>query len=260
MQLPLPQPEEIFGYFLVLLRISVLTILMPVLGHQLVPFPVKVGLTGLISFLIYPIVEATLPQIPASPVILAVFATQEILIAGMIAMLAQLIFASAQFAGQVMSYQMGLAIANVFDPASSAQIAVVGQFALILSMLVWLASGAQNTFLMAMVDSFHLLPIGHPWQVNGWNALNQAAANLFSLALRLAAPMMLLLFFLYVALGLLSRAVPQIQVFFISFPLTVGLGFLVFALAMPAIISLMRDSFAGLSLQVPGLLRALAGS
>jgi len=54
--------------------------------------------------------------------------------------------------------------------------------------------------------------------------------------------------------------VPQIQVFFISFPLTVALGFLVFALAMPAIISLMRDSFAGLSLQVPGLLRALAGS
>jgi len=260
MEFPLFHPEEIIRFLLVMLRISALIILMPVLGHRLVPAPVKIGLMGFMSFLIYPLVKSTLPQIPASPELLAVLAGQEILIAGMMAMLAQLIFSAAQFAGQIMSYQMGLAIANVFDPASSAQIAIVGQFATLLAMLVWLASGAQNTFLMALIDSFRLLPIGHPWQINGWGALNNAAANLFSLALRLAAPMMLLLFFLYVALGLLSRAVPQIQVFFVSFPLTVAMGLLVFALAIPAIVSLMRNSFAGLSLQAHDLLRALAGS
>jgi flagellar biosynthetic protein FliR len=82
---------------------------------------------------------------------------------------------------------------------------------------------------------------------------------MFILALRLVSPMLLLLFFLYVALGLLSRAVPQIQVFFVSFPLTAGIGFLAFALALPGIVSLMHDSFTGLSQQLPFLLRSLSG-
>ncbi|OIO68437.1 MAG: flagellar biosynthetic protein FliR [Zetaproteobacteria bacterium CG12_big_fil_rev_8_21_14_0_65_55_1124] len=260
MDLPTFSPEDVISFLLVLLRVGTLIMLMPVLGHRLVPGPVKIGLIGLMSLLLYPIVRTSLPQVPSSPELLIVLATQEILIAAMLAMLAQLIFSAAQFAGQIMSYQMGLAIANVFDPASSAQIAVVGQFAAVLAMLVWVSVGAHNTFLMSLVDSFYLMPIGHPWHINAWDALNDAAANMFVLALRMVAPMLLLLFFLYVALGLLARAVPQIQVFFVSFPLTVALGFLSFALAIPMIISLMHDSFLGLSWQVPNLLRALAGS
>jgi len=178
----------------------------------------------------------------------------------MLAMLAQLIFSAASFAGQVMSYQMGLAIANVFDPSTSAQIAVVGQFATVLAMLVWLAVGAHHIFLMGIVDSFQLLPIGHPWHFAGWEALSHATTGMFTLALRLVAPMLLLLFFLYVALGLLSRAVPQIQVFFVSFPLTVGLGFLAFALAIPAVTALLHSSFTDLHRDVPNFLRVLAGS
>lgn len=154
MDLPTFSPEDVISFLLVLLRVGTLIMLMPVLGHRLVPGPVKIGLIGLMSLLLYPIVRTSLPQVPSSPELLIVLATQEILIAAMLAMLAQLIFSAAQFAGQIMSYQMGLAIANVFDPASSAQIAVVGQFAAVLAMLVWVSVGAHNTFLMSLVDSF----------------------------------------------------------------------------------------------------------
>jgi flagellar biosynthetic protein FliR len=260
MDLPVFNTEEIISFLLVFLRVGALIILMPVLGHRLVPVTVKVGIIGLLSILLYPLVNTSLPRIPATPEMLLVLAGQEILIASMLAMLAQLIFAAAQFAGQVMSYQMGLAIANVFDPASSAQIAVVGQFATVLAMLVWLTVGAHNMFILSLADSFDLLPIGQPWQINGLDTLNDAAANMFVLALRMVAPMMLLLFFLYVALGLLARAVPQIQVFFVSFPLTVALGFLSFALAVPAVVMLMHDSFISLGWQMPNLLRSMAGA
>ena len=260
MDLPLLSTEEVTAGLLVLLRVSALIILMPVFGHRLVPAQVKTGLIALIAILIYPLVSATLPQVPSSPMALMLIATQEILIAAMLAMAAQLIFSAAQFAGQVMGYQMGLAIANVFDPATSAQISIIGQFAQVLAMLIWISVGAHNAFLFALSDSFHLLPIGQPLDFSGFAALNDLAAAMFSLALRLVAPMLLLLFFLYVALGLLSRAVPQIQVFFVSFPLTVGIGFLAFALALPSIVSLMRDSFIGLSDQLPFLLRSLANA
>lgn len=259
MELPLLNIEDVIGALLVLLRVSALLILMPVFGHRLVPAQVKTGLIGLLAILLYPVVATSLPQIPVSPLALTVIAIQEILIAAMLAMVAQLIFAAAQFAGQVMGYQMGLAIANVFDPSTSSQISVIGQFALVLSMLVWLSAGAHNVFLSALVDSFYLLPIGQPLDLSGLASLNDMASNMFTLALRLVAPMLLLLFFLYVALGLLSRAVPQIQVFFVSFPLTVGIGFLAFALALPGIVSLMYDSFSGISQSLPFLLQALSG-
>jgi len=259
MELPLLTIEEVISALLVLLRVSALIILMPIFGHRLVPAQVKIGLIALLAILLYPVVSSSLPQIPVSPLALMIVAIQEILIAAMLAMVAQLIFAAAQFAGQVMGYQMGLAIANVFDPATSAQISVIGQFAQVMAMLIWLSVGAHNMFLSALADSFYLLPIGQPLDLSAVASLNDMASNMFALALRLVAPMLLLLFFLYVALGLLSRAVPQIQVFFVSFPLTVGIGFLAFAIALPGIISLMHDSFSGISYSLPSLLQSLSG-
>lgn len=259
MELPLLKVEEVIAALLVLVRVGGLLILMPVFGHRLVPAQVKIGLSALYAILLYPVVADSLPEVPPAPLALMLIAIQEILIAAMLAMVAQLIFAAAQFAGQVLGYQMGLGIANVFDPTTSAQISVLGQFALVLSMLIWIMAGAHNAFLFALADSFHILPIGKPLDVTGFGALNAMASNMFVLGLRLVAPMLLLLFFLYVALGLLSRAVPQIQVFFVSFPLTVGMGFLAFALALPSIASLMYDSFTGISTSLPGILGALSG-
>ncbi|ATX78596.1 flagellar biosynthetic protein FliR [Mariprofundus aestuarium] len=259
MELPLLNIEEVVGAMLVLLRVSALLILLPVIGHRLVPSQVKIGLSALLAILLYPVVATSLPQMPASPVALMLIAIQEILIAAMLAMVAQLIFAAAQLAGQLMGYQMGLAIANVFDPTTSSSISVVGQFASVLSMLVWVSVGAHNAFLFALTDSFHVLPIGQPLDLSGFMALNDMASNMFALGLRLVAPMLLLLFFLYVALGLVARAVPQIQVFFVSQPLGIGLGFLAFALALPGIVSLMYDSYSGISKSLPSLLQSLAG-
>ncbi len=245
--------------FLVLLRVSAMIMFLPILGHQLVPPQVKIGLIGIISILLYPIVRPIVPEIPPSPVAFGLIAGQEILIGAMLAMLAQLIFAAVQLAGQIMSYEMGMAIANVFDPSTSAQIAIVGQMAVVLSMLIWLTAGGHHAFLMAISDSFTTIPIGHAWSFTGWQALNDAAASMFVLGLRLTAPVLLLLLFTYVALGLLSRAVPQIQIFFVSFPLTIGLGMLVFALSLPAFLALVHDEFSGLSHRIPQFLHILAG-
>ncbi|MDX8403358.1 MAG: flagellar biosynthetic protein FliR [Mariprofundaceae bacterium] len=257
---PVPPMQEIMAGMLIFLRVSTMMILLPVLGHNLVPNPVKAGLIALLTILLYPVVAAKVPAIPPEPLILILFGLQEILVAGILAMLGQLIFSAVQFSGQVMSYQMGMAIANVFDPATSAQGAVIAQLASVLAVLMWLAVGAHHTFILALVESFTLLPIGSPWSFSGWEVLNDATAQMFVLALRLVAPVLLLLFFVYVALGLISRAVPQIQVFFVSFPLTVGLGLLTFALALPAYMSLVHDGFAALSHDVPYLLRKVSGN
>lgn len=260
MDFPFPSIEQIIVGLLVLLRVGAIVILLPALGHQLVPQPIKIGLVMLLTIVTYPIVAPQVHQIPIDPVAFAAIALQEILIAGAIALFAQLVFTAAQFGGQLMSFQMGMTVANVFDPATHTQQSVLSQVAMTLAMLLWLATGAHHLFIRAMIDSFTLFPIDHPWSFPGLLTLTEAASQMFVLALKIASPIMLLLTFIYITLGLLARAVPQVQVFFVSFPLTVGFGLLTLSLGMPAFIYLMNDAFAALSLQVPLFLRHLAGN
>lgn len=259
MNLPWPEIEQITVGLLILLRVGALVIFLPVLGHQLVPQQVKVGLIVLLSIIIYPIVSGSVTLIPLDPVAFAAIAIQEILIASAIALFGQLIFASAQFAGQLISFQMGMTVANVFDPTTHSQQSVIGQLAMTLAMLLWVTVGAHYIFISALIESFTLFPIDQPWSFPGLLALTDAAAAMFVLSLKIAAPIMLLLTFVYIALGLVSRAVPQIQVFFVSFPLTVGLGLFAFGIGMPAFIYLMHNAYESLSMQVPMFLRHLSG-
>lgn len=251
--------QHIIVAALIMLRVGTLLILLPVLGHQLIPAPVKVGLIVLISLLIFPLVEDQVATIPINPIVFATIAIQEMLIAGAIALFAQLIFTAAQFAGQLMSFQMGMTVANVFDPITHSQQSVLSQLAMTLAMLLWVVVGAHHMFIHALIDSFTLYPINHPWSFPALLELTDAAALMFVLALKIAAPIMLLLTLVYIALGLLARAVPQIQVFFVSFPLNIGLGLLTFGLGMPGMIYLMNESFTTLSSQVLLFLRHLGG-
>ncbi|MDX8398019.1 MAG: flagellar biosynthetic protein FliR [Mariprofundaceae bacterium] len=259
MLFPMPAMQDIMVGMLVFLRVGTLLLLVPVLGHNLVPPPVKAGLVAMVAILLYPIVAPQVPIISPEPALFMMLAIQEVLLAGIFALLANLIFAAVQFAGQVMSFQMGMSIASVLDPATSEQGAITAQLANVLAMLLWLSMGVHHAFILALSDSFTVLPIGQPWASGGWYILNDAAAEMFVLALRLVAPVLLLLFFVNVALGLVSRAVPQIQVFFVSFPLSVGLGLFVFAMSLPAIMSLTQDAFTSLGQQLPMMLRSLAG-
>lgn len=259
MNVPWPEIEQITVGLLILLRISALVIFMPMLGHKLIPSQVKIGIIVLLTVLIYPIVADSVTLIPLDPVAFAAIAMQEILIAGALALFGQLIFASAQFAGQIMSFQMGMTVANVFDPVTNSQQSVLSQVGLTIAMLLWVSVGAHHIFISALIDSFRLFPIDQPWSFPGLLALTDAASQMFVLSLKIAAPIMLLLTFVYIALGLLSRAVPQIQVFFVSFPLTVGLGLLAFAFSMPAFVYLIHNAFESLSMQVPLFLRHLSG-
>jgi len=259
MDLPWPDIEQIIVGLLILLRVSAIMMMLPVLGHQLIPAPVKVGMIVLISILIYPLVSGTVETIPLKPIAFAAVALHELIVATAMALFAQLIFAGVQFAGQLMSFQMGMTVANVFDPVTHSQQSVVSQLAVTIAMLLWLAVGAHHIFLVALIDSFTLFPIGQAFHYPALMILTDAMATMFVLALKIAAPIMILLTLIYVALGLLSRAVPQIQVFFVSFPLTVGLGLLTFSLGMPAFVYLVSDAFSTLPLQITLFLRHLSG-
>lgn len=259
---PVPGEQEIAVALLVLLRVGVLVIFMPVTGHPFVPRPVKVGIIVFLTILFVPQVFNHMPTVTLSPVSFAVLALQEVLFAGLLAMVAQLIFTAIQLAGQILSFQMGLAMSSVFDPSTASQIPIIGQFAVTMALLLWMVSGAELLMLKGFSDSFILFPVGGEWNTEAWQGLSVMVSQMFVIALKIMAPVLLLMLMVYVALGLVSRAVPQIQVFFVSYPLTIGLGLFLFSVSIPAIFILLNEIFLTLDQRIDhlfGLLRSVHG-
>jgi len=249
----------IFVATLILLRVSIFVMLMPVMGQKIVPISVKIGLIILLTAILFPIVNETVPTIDVNPISLSILAAKEILLGAALALSAQLVFASVQFAGQLISYQMGLSAANIFDPASSQQVSVVGQLINTFAILIWFSVGAHHIFISGLIESFAISPIGGEWAVSGIGTLLSLGGNLFSVGLQIAGPIMILLFLVNVGLGLISKAVPQIQVFFVSFPLTIGLGLIILMITLPAMLTLIINQFRYLNESMPELMRVFGG-
>ncbi len=226
-------PERVAVAMLVLLRVGSLMLLAPGIGHPLVPVPVKAGLVAALTLMLLPL--APVPALPSSALGWALAALRELLLGAGAALVLRLALAAAHLAGQLAGMQMGLAIAATLDPEARAQTGLVAELASTFAFTAWIAFGGHREVFVGLVQSLQMLPPGAPWPLAHAGDLVQLASSVFSLALRLAAPVLGLLLLIYLALGLLARAAPQIQVFFLAFPLTTAIGLWSLALALPAL-------------------------
>lgn len=174
-----------------------------------------------------------LPQIaPGSGLGLAVLA-QQILIGVAMGLSLRLVFTAIDLAGELAGLQMGLSFAVFFDPQNSGQTAVVSQFLGLLAMLVFLAMDGHLMVMMALAKSFTLMPIGaDPFAAVGLQTLVQWGAIVYSAGVLLALPLIAALLITNIALGVLTRAAPQLNLFAVGFPVTLLVGFSVLLLSL----------------------------
>ena len=237
---------DIITFALVFIRVAAVVFLMPVLGHKLVPKTAKIIIILGLTMATYSSAAGQIHELPKS-LGMALLIIQEIMVGAGIAIISQVIFSSIQIAGQLISYQSGLAMANIIDPNTHNSISPFGVFIIAISMLVWLALDAHHTLILGLMESIKLIPIGE-WAITSFdvNMIIDAGRGMFIAGLQIAAPALLLITLIYVALAIMSKAVPQIQVFFISFPLTLGAGIFVLGVSLPAIIILISQHYGGM--------------
>lgn len=245
-------------FMLVLLRTSGIVVAAPVLSHRAIPAPAKVGLSLLLSFMLVALLSGQ--SIP--PVMglgeLAGVAVKELCVGLLIGFVFSLILIGVQFAGELVSYQIGFTIANVIDPSTGNQTAVLGQFWLLLATIIFLTINGHHLVVQALFNSYQIIP-------PALAAFHGAAADLmitlsafvFIIAIKMAAPMLVAILLTDVALGVLSRMMPTMNVFFIGFGIKVAIGLLVMAAALPAFAFVLEKSAAYLDEQVAVLLGAL---
>ncbi len=216
-----------------LTRILGLIMVAPVFGHRSVPGRVKIGLGVFIALIIAP----TLPPMPDVGLgswhglfILV----QQLLIGIAIGFIMRIIFAAVEAAGEIVGLQMGLGFASFFDPQSAGQTLVLARFFNMLALLVFLAVNAHLLLIGVLVDSFQTLPISpQPLSAAGFYNVAAFGSTVFAVGLQLALPLIAILLMTNLSLGILTRAAPQLNIFAIGFPITLGVGLIVVDLTLP---------------------------
>ena len=204
----------------------------PVVGNPSLPASVKIGLALLLSILVVPLLPAPPDVSPASSMGMLILA-QQILVGLAMGFAMQLVFHATEMAGEVIGLQMGLGFATLYDYSVPGQIPVIGQFMGIVMSLVFLGINGHLLLISALAESFQHLPVAPLSSRGGFQALADWGGNLFTYSLALSLPLLAALLITNIALGVLSRAAPQLNIFAVGFPATILIGMLMLVLALP---------------------------
>lgn len=227
--------DQFHVFLLVMLRVSALLIVAPIFGHRNYLNQAKVGLAFMVSLVIFPLVSAHHPLLPDGLYPYAFMMIREAVLGLVLGYAVLLLFIGVQFAGQLAGLQMGLDIVDVIDPHSSAQISVLGQYLNILAILILLTIDGHHLVLQGLARSFEVIPLGGVHLKEAvMLKLIALTSEVFVIAIKISAPVILALFLVSVALGVLARTVPQMNILVVGFPvqLATGLGVLIASLPL----------------------------
>ena len=245
------------AFFWPLARILALIASAPVIGNPSVPARVKVGLAIFVTLLVAPLLPAPPSTDPASASGLLILA-QQILIGLAMGFTLRIVIHSAEMAGELIGLQMGLGFATLYDASVPGMIPVIGQYLGIVISLALLAVDGHLLMLSALVESFHVLPIAPLSAPSGLRAVAEWGGKIFSYSLALSLPLLAALLITNLALGVLTRAAPQLNIFAVGFPLTILMGILMLTLSFryfaPAFERMLMAGFTAI-LQVAAALR-----
>ena len=226
-----------------LTRILGLVTAAPLFGNKSFPVSAKVGMGVLLALIIAP----TVPALPAAdPLSMAgvLILAQELLIGVAMGFSMRIVFAAVEMAGEICSMTMGLGFATVFDPLSRGRSSAVSQFVALIGTLAFLSVNGHLLLLEVLAESFVSLPISAT-PISGSMSLQVVrwASIIFSTGLQLSLPIVAALLVTTVALGILTRAAPQLNIFGIGFPITLGVGLLLLSQTIPYLSGPLQNLF-----------------
>ena len=244
MDLQLVPLQQFQTFILCLSRVIALITAIPVFAGNQVSGRIKIGLAVATALLLFPSMAPYTPKVAFTVTEFGLLIINEVLLGVMIGLVAQLVFTAVTFAGTVIGYQMGFAAANIFDPQTTQQLSLMSQFINILALLAFLSLDGHHFFFKIIVESYALLPPGFlDFSHGAVQQLMQMGSQMFILGLKFSAPILALLLIANLVLGILARVFPQLNVFMLSFPINIGISFLVIGLTLNTMLLVLRREF-----------------
>jgi flagellar biosynthetic protein FliR len=244
------------AYTVLLVRIAGLVSAFPILNSRSIPVTIKTVMVAVLGLALAPVVR--LPPLPDRPELIVAGIVSEFLIGVVIGLAVRLLFSGFEVAGELVGSQMGFSMVQLLDPSTNHQTPLLAQFQVLLASLLFVSVNAHLMVVRAIGMSYELVaPFGGSLSQELALDVIRLAQHMLTVALKLAAPVFCTILIVNASMAMLGRAVTQMNVFVLSFPLTIGAGLFVMGLALPYSVQLFEGEFANLMDTIFGLLERL---
>jgi len=234
---------DIWSTALVFARIGAMLMLLPGFGEPAVPARIRLGFALVLAIGVAPALAGSVPTPAASAWGMALQVMSETLIGVMLGGAARLLISATATAGQILGLEIGIAFAQTADPTMSQSGQLLAVFLGIMGIALIFATGLDHMFLQGVIGSYDVIALGVPPPVGDAAELAlEATATSFRVGFQIAMPVLAAGLIFRVGLGVLSRLIPQIQVFFVALPLQIMGGLVVFALGLSTGMLIWLDS------------------
>lgn len=215
----------------------------PILGSNHMKNQIKIGLSALLALVAFPHLKVP-PDFPTEPRGYILCILSQIGVGLAIGFVSYLVMAAAQFGGEMMDIQMGLSAAATMDPSSGGTSKLIMRLNFYFAMLLYLTTNGHHEFLRALYVSFDIIPVT-TFNVNGHliELFIDHTRDIFIIGLQIASPPIAALFITQIAMGLVSKVAPQMNVFMLSFPMNIGVGMMMLSVGLPVIQNLLVNQF-----------------
>lgn len=234
----------VFAFILTFVRIGAAITIMPGVGDTFTPTHIRLYIALGLSLVMAPTVAPYLPSPIPQTAALFVLIVMEFIVGLFIGTVARIFMVALDTAGMLISMSSGLGNAQIFNPSSQAQGSLIGAFLSVTGVVLLFATNLHHLLFMGLVDSYNMFPIGSVPDAGSMAELvSRGIAGSFKIGLQLAVPFMIVSMLIYIGMGVLSRLMPQIQVFLLALPLQILLSLVVMSLTISAIMLFWLRSF-----------------
>jgi flagellar biosynthetic protein FliR len=219
---------------LIFLRIVSALITSPIFSNKALPVLPKIFISAVIAYIVFLSIDTSVIKFDITIWSLFYYGVKEIITGLIIGFMMNFVFHGIAFAGHIIGFDMGLTIAEVFNPMEETNNNVVGEAIYIAAILIFILINGHHYLIQGLAYSFTVVQIGH-FSVNAtvYELLVKYSATIFVIAIKIASPILVSFFLVNLGEAVIARVMPQVQIFFVTQPLKLGIGFLLLVAAIP---------------------------
>jgi flagellar biosynthetic protein FliR len=244
---------------LIFLRISAMFIAAPVFGHKAIPIIIKLALSLILAYIVFLTIDKSNISIELNLASLVVYSIKEIITGLIMGYILNFVFWGISFAGHIIGFDMGLMFAEVLNPFEETQSNIIGEILFFTAVMIFLLINGHHYIITGLVASFSAIPLAK-YTINEpvYHLLLKFSFTVFTIAVKIASPILVAFFLVHLAEGIIARVIPNIQIFFVSQPLKIGLGVTMIITLIPFYIYAIKSLLHGYEEQLLKLIKGMS--
>jgi len=229
-------------FLFIFIRVTAVFVTAPLFSNKAFPSMAKIALALVISYLIFTFINKDSIQLEITLSFIFTNVIKEILTGVILGFSVALVFFAISFAGTIIGFDIGMAMAQVLNPTEETNNNVLGEYLYILAILILILINGHHYIIRSITYSFTIVPIGmYSLNTEVFDFIVKMGASVFVLAVKIASPILVSFFLVHLAEGIMARVIPQMQVFFVTYPLKIGLGIVMLMVTIPLYVYLIKN-------------------